>query len=552
MMINSSQRPTINSGIRLFSILLILLYCTPSLAADEWIYSVQPGDNLWTLSKKHLVSIRYWKELQTLNKVEDPLNIPPGKKLRFPVAWLKSGASVGQLVALAGEVQVIDQRTSKVKQAQKNMILWENDTLKTLAGGSATLQFSDGSKIQLLSNSELKLGSLISYGATGMAETRARLNQGRSQNRVKPKTGPASRFEISTPSAIAAVRGTEYRITSDPNGESKTEVLQGEVGVKSGDEKNVVPKGFGLVSFPHQKPLDPIKLLGPPDLSKVQTTIDRLPFALDIGFIHGAVKYRLQLSDSHEFETLLHDSTYPPGKVNCPDLPDGKYFFRIRGIDENGLEGLDSVLPFVMNAHPLPPLQIAPAAETFVKETTPTFTWSEPQGAASYKFQLAPDELFEQILIDEMAHPATNYTLSFKLNPGIYFWRVATTDNKGKTGPFSDPLPFRRSPSNPDISGSELDNKEMVFRWRKGKHDQKYRCQISSDTEFESIVSDEVVTKPQYSFKNFSYSSYYIRVANIDADGYQGPFSPFQKVVVTTPSYWAWFVPGFLLIMLLL
>ena len=32
--------------------------------AEDWIYSVRPGDNLWDLSEAHLTSMKYWRPLQ--------------------------------------------------------------------------------------------------------------------------------------------------------------------------------------------------------------------------------------------------------------------------------------------------------------------------------------------------------------------------------------------------------------------------------------------------------------------------------------------------------
>jgi hypothetical protein len=96
-------------------------------------------------------------------------------------------------------------------------------------------------------------------------------------------------------------------------------------------------------------------------------------------------------------------------------------------------------------------------------------------------------------------------TLTSELAPGTYFWRVATTDINGKSGPFSDPQPFSKSPANPDITDSQLDTGEMVFSWRRGESGQKYRCQVSSDKDFNRIVADEIVTDSRYSFKDFDY-----------------------------------------------
>ena len=171
---------------------------------------------------------------------------------------------------------------------------------------------------------------------------------------------------------------------------------------------------------------------------------------------------------------------------------------------------------------------------------------------SGYSFQLAADETFDNMLIDVQDITETSFRPELKLKPGEYYWRVATKDKEGEVGPFSDHQQFRRSPDGPDISASELDTSEMVFRWREGAGISKYRCQISSDEKFSTIVADEVVTEPHYSFSDLNYGTYFIRVAAIDTDGYQGPFSPPQKAQIPAPQWIAWLMAAPILLLILL
>lgn len=535
MKINPSRSFDFTPVFIVFIFLTLFILNASNAFSQEWIYTVQPGDNLWNLSKKHLKSLRYWKNLAVLNNVSDPLNIPPGTTLRFPVKWLKSGSSVGKLVELTGEATVIERKSGRTVKAWKGMLLWDSDTIMTTVNSNATLQFADGSRVLVQADSELKMENLMSYGETGMAETQVRLQSGRVHNNIIPKKGPASRFEISTPSAIAAVRGTEYRISAEDNGDSKAEVLTGEVGVDSSGTLKVVPEGFGTISFNDRKPLEPVKLLAPPDLSGLPSSVIRVPFPLKLKPIKGAEHYRMQIAEDKIFSTLLFDNTFPSVNIWGPDLPDGPYFLRIHGIDEQGLEGLDSIHSFSINAHPIPPLQIKPGADAVIEEAVPAFQWSEPQDASGYRFQLSRDVQFKQLLHDESGFDTTIFTPDQEIAPGVYYWRVATVDKDNKTGPFSDPQKFRRTPPSPDMSDAKLDMEEMVFRWRKGEPGQTYKCQVSSDTDFSNILVDEEVKEPQYSLQNFTSGFYYIRIAVIDSDGYAGPFSPYQTIRVPDP-----------------
>ncbi|WP_426806028.1 FecR domain-containing protein, partial [Stenotrophomonas sp. SrG] len=84
--------------------------------------------------------------------------------------------------------------------------------LITGADARMTLAFADDSRLQLREHSHLRLDQLSRYGHTGKVDTRLRLEQGRSSNRVTPAKGPASRNNIDAPTATSSVRGTQIRV----------------------------------------------------------------------------------------------------------------------------------------------------------------------------------------------------------------------------------------------------------------------------------------------------------------------------------------------------
>ena len=45
-------------------LLAVLMVLSASAAAEEWIYTVRPGDNLWNLTERHLKNIKYVQGLQ--------------------------------------------------------------------------------------------------------------------------------------------------------------------------------------------------------------------------------------------------------------------------------------------------------------------------------------------------------------------------------------------------------------------------------------------------------------------------------------------------------
>lgn len=519
--------------------LFLLLSTTSAHTQEYWNYKVQKGDTLWKLSKVHLDKISHWKKIQSLNGIADPNNLHPGSIIQFPVKLLKPNISVGRIITLSGDIEVQQSLTQKTEKAYKEMLLWTNDIIVTGGKSSATIQFSDGSKLLVQENSVIAMKELKSSGGSTFSDTKVELQSGRIHNKINPEKQHGSRFEISTPSAVAAVRGTEYRVSAEQDGESKTEVIRGEVGIASSGISQNLPGGFGTVTYTDKEPIAPVALLRPPILDEELSVVTRVPFPVYIKPVEGALAYRMQISKDKEFDSLIFDSKFPDTKLWGPDLPDSTYYLRVHGIDKNGLEGLDNVIVFSMQAHPIPPMQIKPAPDAVINNETTTFEWSEPKEARTYIFQLSNQPDFDTLLVEKNAIARTSFSLKDELSPGVYHWRVASVDDNLKRGPYNQQQ-FRVTPPSPDLAGAELDSDERIFRWPDSPVAQTYRCQIASDPEFTAIVVDEVVSDPQYNLKEFQPGSLFVRISAVDADGYEGPFSAYQKIKIPEPPTPPW------------
>ena len=198
---------------RLLMLVALLLSVFPAFAQD-WNYRVRPGDTLWDLGARYLKPSVPWEQLQTHNRVADPYRLPPGTQLRFPVAWLQVQPAPARVLATRGLVQVGDTDQPGLRDVAQGDLLRIGQHLVTGADASVTIAFADDSRLQLRENSRLRLDQLSRYGHTGMVDTRLRLEQGRSSNRVTPAKGPASRYIIDAPTATSSVRGTVFRVSA--------------------------------------------------------------------------------------------------------------------------------------------------------------------------------------------------------------------------------------------------------------------------------------------------------------------------------------------------
>ncbi len=519
----------------LFSAMMVLGGVADS---QEWHYTVRPGDTIWNVTAEHLTKMDYWPKLQALNRVSDPERLPPGMKLRIPIPWLKRSPATAQVLNVQGQAIATLAATNQTIQVNSELFLQSGDIVRTGPDGNVTLEFSDGSRLLLQADSQLRLDTLSAYGQTKIVDTRLRLQQGRVESQVTPRPASGPRYEIWTPAAASAVRGTRYRLGMDADtATARTEVLEGAVDFQGGRKTRTVAKGFGALAETGKPLPPPVPLLGQPNTAELPPVVTRVPIQLSFPALKRAVAYRAQIAPDDRFETLLFDGVSPSPAVRGPDLPDGDYVLRVRGIDAKGLEGRDADHPFRLHARPEPPFLIRPPHQGAVLEQSLVFEWSEPENAKTYHFQLAAEERFAAPLLDVVDYAKSSLKPDRPLEPRHYYWRVAVRDSTGREGPFGDPQSFRLQPT-PQLQPPEVTADSMTFRWSAGLPGQRYQFQLAKDVNFEDIVVSSEVSEPQLTIPRPESGFHYLRMRSIDTDGYVGPYGPVQRIDVPPASYW--------------
>ncbi len=341
------------------SLLTGLILLLASLSAGQaqaegefWEYTFRPGDSLWSIAEKYTTSAQNWSEIQRINQIRQGNNrrIQPGTRIVIPVALLKNQPTPAKVIALTGQVQILRANGEHI-DASVGMELYSGDRVITENRQSLRMQFADRSELQVLGDSELQLDKLSYHGETGMVDTRVRLNRGRASSQVQTlKSG--SHYQIQTPVATTAVRGTAFRL-SFADDISRTEVTEGKVGVRAGDSEQLVPAGFGLVAE-QGKPLSaPVKLLEPPQ--SLNSKPGRRSALLQWQALPDAQAYRYQLARDDSFRDILLDNTTSQTQVGIGDLTVGQYYWRVRAIGPQQLEGKSAQARFVLAPAPLAP-----------------------------------------------------------------------------------------------------------------------------------------------------------------------------------------------------
>ncbi|MCL2689269.1 MAG: FecR family protein [Chitinispirillia bacterium] len=131
--------------------------------------------------------------------------------------------------------------TAGFRAVQINMILRERDVIQTSAQSEVRLETPDGSIITLGENTTLEIAAI--RHSSKAVNTKVRLVGGSMVTNVQKLTNKRSTFEIQTPTATAAVRGTIVELEIGTGGVTEIKVFDGKVNVAPANSKKFVEVG---------------------------------------------------------------------------------------------------------------------------------------------------------------------------------------------------------------------------------------------------------------------------------------------------------------------
>ena len=145
----------------------------------------------------------------------------------FSFAFSANAKVVAAISTLKGLVMVKPVGSRKYIPAYKGQMLKNGEWLKTKEGVFVAIVFLDGSNIKIQQQTEVKISS---YRMTAKElKTNLEMSKGQAWSNVADQ-GPGGEFTITTPTAVASVKGTEFDLEYDiDKGETTLIVLAGEV-----------------------------------------------------------------------------------------------------------------------------------------------------------------------------------------------------------------------------------------------------------------------------------------------------------------------------------
>ena len=376
---------------RNFCVLCVLLIgLTSQTFAGDWVYQTKPGDTLWDLCLEYTHKRGCWIELGKYNKIGDDRTIQPGQIIRIPSQWLIKPPIVGRVLATNGQVTY---QTVQAADSQPLTVGQELELGATLLSteGSATLLLGDDVKLLLRPHSSLFLDSL-----SGASSKRLSGQVGMQQGSTDVEVNPAGKadFRIVTPSAIAAVRGTQYRVDATANS-TRSEVLSGSVAVDAAAASTLVAAGFGTQAHQGKPPEAPRQLLAAPEMTGNYREL-ALPATLRWSDNDDAHHWLMDLFDTQSDPQLLQTLSSNSAQLTLNHLNSGCYRALLRGVDSDGFQGLNAQQAFCVVDRLPAPQQAALAQQT--PNDKLQLSWPQVEGANSYRVELSPADDFKQIL----------------------------------------------------------------------------------------------------------------------------------------------------------
>lgn len=553
-----ARLPALSRAAALAAALLGGMAGLPATAQEPTVlYTVEPQDTLIGLSRQLLVNPAAWPEVARLNRLPDPNRITPGQGLQVPTRLLRSAEQPALLLSGEGDVLIDGQ------PAQAGAQLKPGQRLSTAAASSAVLQLGDGSRVKLLPQSDTALSehrrfelkaAAASPGTEapeGVFATSMRLVRG-TLELLASKLPRAKPLEVSTPTAVIGVRGTDYRVRHDDQAgavATRTEVLSGRVRADAQGAAEVgrdLSAGEGAALREGERRPRVAPLPAAPSLQAMPRLFERPLVRFKLADEPGPL--RVQVAADAAFNRVLRDESVPAGgEVRLAGLPDGTWHLRARRVGAEGLEGPDTQVAWVLKARPEPPLPASPPLKGKVMAGEVSLSWARNPDAATERLEVARDAAFEQIVArqDGLSSGSTRVRID---QPGTYHWRLGSVRADGDRGPWSDARSFEARPPLPAAQGSlSEDGRLMQFAWS-GEPSDRHQAELARDAGFAEVVARADLTEPRWSLPTPTQpGTYYIRYRAIEADGFITDWSSPQQLEVPRNWQFLWFFAPLLL-----
>ena len=432
---------------RKLSLLILLLFilmpmCLRAETDPTIEIKVKQGDTLINIGRAYLSVPDNWRKVAEINRIKNTDLIFPDQILHIPVSLLKGSPVKGKISFIKGMVAMHSEEEREGTPLQLHDSIYEGNWIRTDEESAVEITFEDGDSFFQHAQTTSNLSAARKLPGAYLL-FKFYLKAGRAVTKLKEATGRELRFEIDTPSSVCSVRGTVFRTSVDPEETTRSEVLSGSIDVEAMREKVNVQKGEGTLVRKDEAPMEPRKLLTPPQVMDVKSLYKQLPLLFEFGSVEGAQLYKAILAKDDGFKYIVKEETFNPSDTLVVyNLDDGSYFLQSLSIDGIGLEGVPSLTSRInVRINPLPPMIEAPVNNALYTTSTPLIRWLGVKDAVRYYVQIAEDENFLSITEEKNDIRSTSYAPQHP-DRGKYYFRISSIAADDYQGEWSDTVSF--------------------------------------------------------------------------------------------------------------
>lgn len=138
--------------------------------------------------------------------------------------------------------------------------------------------------------------------------TNLKLVKGRTEVSANPDHTVGNTLQVQTPSAIAAVRGTQFRVGAEDNIALQRNV-RGKVAFSGSGQEVLLVKGFGSVAEKDKAPLPPIQLPNAPEVASLAKQVETRSAEFNFAPQAGVVAWVGQLALDANFTQIVSEQS---------------------------------------------------------------------------------------------------------------------------------------------------------------------------------------------------------------------------------------------------
>ncbi|MGM0570399.1 FecR domain-containing protein [Marinobacter sp.] len=499
-------------------------------ARSDWHYTLKDGESFHLVARELLRRNLSSRQLASYNGVSSPGDLRSGDRIRIPVAWLRQQPEPARVTGVNGHAQLRPSDGGPLQRLTSDDRIRAGDTVIT-RDGTVSVELADGSSVRINPSSSVVFNRLTRYGRTGMTDTRMRLERGGLSNRVRPMIEEGARFEIETPSAIAAVRGTAFALQTDSRG-SHLQVTEGRVDFGRPGATREIPAGYAATLATTGSNELRIRQLPPmPDVGGTPGTLTSLPGKVQWE-ANGADRYQVDIVEAESGRWVRREQT-SASELSLDDLANGEYHLEIASLATDGTQGMPASVPLQVDLSARAAELVEPATEAKLDTDRPRFRWRYQGDSERARVEIARSQEFTDLAASSEWSREESATPNRPLDAGRYYWRVVT-EAGGNSVATSEARELTINGTLDPVrilSANYVDRQVRLF-WETIDQASGYLLQLSEDPSFEDVIKEATVDDTTAALRLIPGRRYFVRLRAVSEGPMAGRWGPGRELYV--------------------